>query len=270
MPRPLPLLVLFLQLVAHSACQCTYISCVDYDSGANMCQTIATVNGAYLFQYSSCPSGTYCPSRFSTSITSEQDCASTNSLGATCSDPAECTDGFCVNSTCKSRLARLGEQASANYECGKGLYVSSATGLCVRQVAAGYACSGQEYLVGACRDKLVCNGGYCWQPMSIAAGSAATNKLVCKTLYINSTTGLCAAAPILAGTNAAGIKLCTTDTADSDCVYTINDTVKFTASQLGKSCICTRYSEDVHYYCELGEGDTVYIANVKSVHLVSG
>ena len=130
---------------------------------------------------------------------------------------------------------------------------------------AGYPCEFNEiHMFGSCRDRLVCNEGYCWQPMSVPNGAVVKNRLVCRSLYINKNTSACSDAPKLQRTNKYGVTPCTVDTLDKDCIYRIGVNM-YTATQLGKTCVCTKYSSRVKYFCELGEGDDPYIGRVKRV-----
>eukprot|EP01022_Parablepharisma_sp_SALTPOND_P033208 TRINITY_DN882_c0_g1_i1.p1 TRINITY_DN882_c0_g1~~TRINITY_DN882_c0_g1_i1.p1 ORF type:complete len:332 (-),score=-4.78 TRINITY_DN882_c0_g1_i1:417-1265(-) len=255
------LLLLFF-FIGMTSSQCPRIICRSYDPSTKVCAQIQPGSQTYFF--SACPAGSFCEwqtaSQEATGV-----CNSAKEDGKSCSDYTECKNGYCVNGKCSPRPGKLGILASSNLDCAKGLYRSPITGTCARQNPAGYNCAGDTISFhGPCRGRLVCNDGYCWQPMVTNDGIFAKNPMVCKSLYINKTTSMCGPAPVLQGANERGVKPCNRQTVDYDCIYKIGD-VKYTASQLGKSCICTLTSENGGSFCELGEGDDVYIHNVKKV-----
>lgn len=258
------ILVLFASLpVSVASSTCSYVTCVSYDPDENVCYASSQDASSHTrYRFSTCPSDTYCDYSLIGTSTDKLSCMPVKEAGESCTYYIQCRSKYCINGKCSTRRAKQGELVLGDTECGKGLFMETATKKCTRQSAAGYTCDiGSLYY--ACRARLVCNDDYCWQPMSLAIGTAATNKEVCKTLYINSTTGLCGTAPKLQSIGSNGLKNCATATADTDCKYAIGDTI-FSASKLNKSCVCTQYAGEIKQYCELGEGDDLFIANYKT------
>ncbi len=241
--------------------KCSYAACFTYNPDENLCYSAATDASLYTsYKFAVCPAGTYCDYNLIRGAT-QLFCQPAKEAGDACTSYMQCKSQMCVNGKCSTRRARFGETVQKSTECNQGLFMSSASEKCTRQISAGFACdSGSVYY--SCKGRLVCNGGYCWQPMSLANGAAAQNYQVCKSLYINKTAGQCAVAPKLIGVGTNGMKGCSVDTVDTDCRYAVGDNI-VSASSLNKTCACTRYSSSVRYYCELGEGDDLFISNFK-------
>jgi len=245
--------------------QCSYVKCVDYIPDSNICLQIYKEPTLDLYQMSICPNGTYCSYHAEKMTENQVLCQPLKENGQKCNDYLECESNNCVNSVCSPRLGRIWEIVNASYECAKSYYRNPFSGKCEKQIDAGFKCGNMDsYFYSPCKNRMICDQGYCWPAMYMKNSEKAKNKYICASLFINSTLGTCGPAPVLMGSNGNGLKSCRPETMDKDCTYSANGFI-YTATQLKKSCICTRFRQKSEYFCELGEGDESFIKMVKMV-----
>ena len=171
--------------------------------------------------------------------TNQMGCQDPVQNGGSCQNPMMCKSGICIFGVCSAPAISGQCQSEGDtldgYFCKKGTVTK-----CYQMNETCYGDSIMECYHGAC--------------------NKATMK--CDTFVNavkNDTTK-----PSLIGGDSTGFKTCTVATVDQDCVYNTKNGSK-SASQLGFSCMATKYAPTVQYFCQMGGGEPTFLELAKAV-----